>query len=356
MDSAIDLAAQRGLESRAPGGIESVLGALGLGLSVLLDLLAAQSLVFGGRVTVLMLHLMSAGLLAAALPSLLPPKSCRPRLQSRLALLLISLFIPVLGPLGLAGGLLWSLHGRRPPERDPYLYVRPPRLPLRPLFMGEGAPLRFSEGALALVLKNAPDPDKRVAAVMALRRMAQENATPLLRIALRDPVDDVRLLAYAMTDGIDKEINRRIQRRLVALSSASRIGQARLRKALAQDYWDIAFLGLASSDVEAHVLSEAARHLERVLDVRPDGGAALLLGRIRLRQGRATEAEVAFARARALGLPSIAVSPYRAEAAFQLRRFDDVRARLAELPPTSRTRITLAEVLHFWLTPGEEPG
>ncbi|MEO1233796.1 MAG: HEAT repeat domain-containing protein, partial [Myxococcota bacterium] len=204
----------------------------------------------------------------------------------------------------------------------------------------------------ALVLRNAPDPDKRVAAVMALRRMAEARSTPLLRIALRDPVDDVRLLAYALTDGIDKEISKRIQRRLSLLDLTPLDQQARLRKALAQDYWDMAFLGLASGDVESHVLREAAKHLERVLDLRPDGGAALLLGRVRLRQNRPTEAEAAFARARALGLPSVAVGPYRAEAAFLLRRFDDVRRRLSELPPTSRARLPLAEVLRFWI--GEE--
>ena len=125
--------------------------------------------------------------------------------------------------------------------------------------------------------------------------------------------------------------------------------RARLHKALAQDYWDVAFLGMASADIERHVLSEAARHLERSLELRPDGGAALLLGRVRLRQRRPIDAEAAFVRARALGLPSVAVGPYRAEAAFQMRRFDDVRARLAELPTTTRARLPLAEVLRFWL-------
>lgn len=341
------------LAEESSGGLEAVLGALGVLLALVGSSLALRIFVEGRLLFPLVVHLIASALLAVSLPALLPPASARPLVVSRVLFGAVAFFLPVLGGLGLAVALPWALHGRKPATEEPWLYVRPPDLPLKPLFMGEGAPLRFSEGALALVLKNAPDPDKRVAAVMALRRMAESRATPLLRIALRDPIDDVRLLAYALTDGIDKEINRRIQRRLLTLDTTSPEEQARLRKAVAQDYWDIAFLGLASGDVENHVLSEAAKHLERVLDLRPDGGAALLLGRIRLRQQRPTEAEAAFARARALGLPSVAVGPYRAEAAFQLRRFDDVRARLSELPSTSRARLPLAEVLKFWLGEGE---
>lgn len=342
------------LEASRTSSAEVIVGGIGVVVSVVASALALRSAVGGSMALAVVLHLLGSVLLALALPYVLPPDAGNPWLGTRAVFALLAFFIPVLGAAGLSLGLAWALHGRRPQPDEPWVYVRPPELPLKPLFMGEGAPLRFSEGALALVLKNAPDPDKRVAAVMALRRMAEARSTPLLRIALRDPIDDVRLLAYALTDGIDKEISKRIQRRLSLLDVTPLDEQARLRKALAQDYWDMAFLGLASGDVESHVLREAAKHLERVLDLRPDGGAALLLGRVRLKQTRPTEAEAAFARARALGLPSVAVGPYRAEAAFLLRRFDDVRQRLSELPATSRARLPLAEVLRFWLGEARE--
>ena len=342
---------QPGENVQWPSGHLLLLTAVGMAAVGLLELLAVQSFLHGRMFFAFALHGLSSGLLALSLPGLLPAGSIEPWWMGRLTLGILALLIPILGALGLTLGLTWAFHTRRLAAEDPLIYVRPPELPLKPLFMGEGAPLRFSEGALGLVLKNAGDPDKRVAAVMALRRMTQNRSTPLLRIALRDPSDDVRLLAYALTDGIDQEINRRIQRRLAALDAVPR-QQARLRKALAQDYWDLAFLGLASGDVETYVLSEAAHHLEKALQVQPDGGAALLLGRIRLRQRRPTEAEAAFQRARALGLPNVAVSPYRAEAAFQLRRFDEVRARLRDLPLSSRARLPLAEVLRFWLRDG----
>lgn len=354
MVSEVEAGPRSAVAAGLPAPVEAVLGGFGLLVAAVLEILALRAFARGGPALAFGLHLFAAGLFGLSLPGVLPRGTARPWLMSRLVGFAFAFFVPVLGLVGFGSALAWALHHRRPPPVDPLVYVRPPDLPLKPLFMGEGAPLRFSEGALGLVLKNAPDTDKRVAAVMALRRMAQARATPLLRIALRDPADDVRLLAYALNDGIDQDINRRIQRRLDALVGVPRHEQARLRKAIAQDYWDLAFLGLASGDVEAFVLGEAAKHLERALDLQPDGGAALLLGRIRLRQRRPTEAEAAFRRARALGLPSVAVGPYRAEAAFLRRRFDEVRARLADLPATSRARLPLAEVLRFWLPGGAD--
>lgn len=334
---------------REPMGVEQLLGAAGVALSFGIDLLGVRSFMSGSPLVGCILHGVAAGTFAAALPFMISRRSIEPMLSARLSMFLVVLFIPGLGILGLGLGLIYASFARPPPATESLRYIFPPPLPLRPLFLGSGAPLRFSEGALALVLRNAPDPDKRVAAVMALRRMADARATPLLRIALKDPVDDVRLLAYALTDAIDKELNRRINRRLAVLQDAPPKVRARLLKALAQDYWDIAFLGLASADIEKHVLSEAANYLEKSLELRPDGGAALLLGRVRLRQNRPVEAEAAFSRARALGLPSVSVGPYRAEAAFLNRDFEGVRRRLGELPTTSRARLPIAEAMRFWL-------
>lgn len=340
-------------ESRGlPSAIEILLGALGVGLAVVLQVLSVRSFLGGGIPFASILSVAGGAVFAAGFPALLPRDAVYPRVSGRAPFFFWATFIPVLGPVALTLFVPWALHGRTPPVPDPFREIYAPDLPSRPLFMGEGAPLRFSEGALSLVLRHAPDPDKRVAAVMALRRMAESRATPLLRIALKDPVDDVRLLAYALTDGIDKDLATRVREGLELLDRTPPHERSGVHKAIAQDYWDMAFLGLASADVEAHVLGEACRHLERALELRPDGGAAFLLGRARLRQRRPTEAEAAFARARALGLPSVAVGPYRAEAAFLLRRFELVLARLRELPSTSRARLPLAEVMSFWI--GEE--
>ena len=58
------------------------------------------------------------------------------------------------------------------------------------------------------ILPNAPF--KRLKAVMATRHMAPREAMEIWSKATRDPIDDVRLLAYAMKDDHEKRLTDRI--------------------------------------------------------------------------------------------------------------------------------------------------
>ena len=73
-----------------------------------------------------------------------------------------------------------------------------PELPFRP--QERDKELMFNDGGLQDVLRHAPDTEKRMAALFATRRMPPREAIPILKLALRDPADDVRLLAYSMLD------------------------------------------------------------------------------------------------------------------------------------------------------------
>src|SRR5690606_27483638 len=117
--------------------------------------------------------------------------------------------LPVLGALGLLWGVIGAL--RHFPDRDarraqtmslPELPFAPPAvLPMPP----------YSQGALRQIVHAAGRPLKRLKAVMATRYMAPREAMPVWSKAMQDPVDDVRLLAYAMRDGSEKRLARRIQ-------------------------------------------------------------------------------------------------------------------------------------------------
>ena len=319
-----------------------------MGIAVGLEIHAAWSVAHASVATAGSVHLLGAGILAFALTTSLPPGAIEPRGLGRFALFCFAFFIPVIGPAGLAIGLTWAVHGRKKTAVEEFLFVRPPELPVdRPEVADH--PRRSSVGALALTLNCARDPDERVAAVMACRRLGWNQAAPLLRVALRDPVDEVRLLAYALMSRIDKQIGKRIQDRLRRVDRAPPPDRARLHRALALDFWDLAFFGLVGTDVETHVLDQALRHLEHALDIEAHAGCQLLLGRIRLRQGRPADAEAALSSARALGMPQTVVLPYQAEAAFQRRDFHGVRDHLSQLPPSRRGIEPLAEVIRFWL-------
>ena len=102
----------------------------------------------------------------------------------------------------------------------------------------------FNDGGLQDVLRHAPDTEKRMAALFATRRMPPREAIPILKLALRDPADDVRLLAYSMLDKQESEINLRIEAALRQLA-AEGAHRTALHDALARWYWELAYLGLA---------------------------------------------------------------------------------------------------------------
>jgi polysaccharide biosynthesis protein PelE len=295
----------------------------------------------------LVVHLVGVAPFALGLLASLPRPYGAPSRIAAGVLGAIALFMPVLGMLGLVIVFPIAIARQKPYVELPWQEVQVPDLPYKPLFLGE-TPVRAAEGALAEVLRHATDPDKRVAAVMALRHMDDRLAMPLLRIALKDPVDDVRLLAYAMLDKKDQTIAKRIQERQAALVDAPERQKFFLRRYLAQDFWEMAYLGLATGDVLGYVLEQSATHLLEALTIREDAGARFLLGRIRLRQGRADEAEAELLRAQAGGLPDPVVLPYLAEAAFIARQYGAVKERLGRLEARFVKRPPLDAVVAYW--------
>jgi hypothetical protein len=202
------------------------------------------------------------------------------------------------------------------------------------------------------VLRHSEDPALRLKAVMASRQMPDRLAIPILDIALKDQVDDVRLLAYSMLDGKERVIFDRIKdlsRKLDDLGEGARRERAFIRLRLAQEYWELAYLGLAHGKVLLHVLSQAEEHLQAVLEIdAADAGALLLLGRVHLKRGETVEAAARLRQARDAGMPGEVVAPYLAEVAFLSRDFDGVRRHLGKLSPSAATKSPMAEVVRWW--------
>lgn len=57
------------------------------------------------------------------------------------------------------------------------------------------------------------NPEKRLEAVFATLKLEDRDAVPLLRRALGDSVDDIRLLAYALLDRKEHRLSERIQKK-----------------------------------------------------------------------------------------------------------------------------------------------
>ncbi len=293
-------------------------------------------------------HSIASLLAGFAVWSLLPAQYQLPVLRSYGFVTLLIFFIPGLGMVGAVVSILLGLY--RPHEQRPEytLATAVPELPFKPVTIDTN--LSFADGGLYDVLRNASDTDKRLKAVLATQRMNERKAIPILQVALKDAVDDVRLLAYSILDNKENGININIKNALTELETATTTQRPAIHKRLAFLYWELVYMGLAQGDVLLHILNTARQHVDRVLEETNDSGAYFLLGRILIREEALEEAELAFQRAIDNGIDKFRISSYLAEIAFLKRDFAQIPKILGELPISEREREPVAAVADFWLS------
>lgn len=295
----------------------------------------------------LMLHPIACALLVAGVWPLLPTRYQGPRPWAPLLLFSLAFFIPLLGAVGVLMSLAPALWMQRRREYKCWRALSAPQLPFKPT--SQYATPLFHDGSLRDVLRLAPDSDRRLAAVMATRRMPGQSAVPLLQLALRDPVDDVRLLAYSMLDQQETGINERIEMLLRRLESAEEKTKSALHAALAHGYWELAYLGLAQGSVFKHVLMQAREHVEAALQIAAHPELELLGARILLEQGFPEQARLFLRRAEDSGIAAEKITGFRAQAAFLSTKYDEVPGLLASLPGDVLRRPPFTELARYWL-------
>lgn len=292
-------------------------------------------------------HGLGSLLLATGIWVLLPRRYRFPLPWSPLFIFSLSFFIPLIGVIGVALALFPALYLPRKRAEQPWQATAVPELPFRP--QEKHHDLMFHDGGLQDVLRHAPDPDQRLTAIFATRRMRSKEAIPILKLALRDPADDVRLLAYSMLDQRESRINQRIETALAQLAKARPPRQATLHGSLARWYWELAYVGLAQGSVLEHVLDQARSHVTQALQSLASGELYLLAGRIALEQGDLVEATAQFDQAEAAGTDAAQLTPYRAEIAFLQREYRDIPQLLAGMPADMLQRPPFAALARYWL-------
>ncbi|RMF16677.1 MAG: polysaccharide biosynthesis protein, partial [Gammaproteobacteria bacterium] len=328
--------------------------------AVLLESIGLSALVAGGtdsqRLFLYVLcHLLASVLFSLVVYPLLPERYRRPRSMVLMFLVTLQFAIPVIGSVGTLAGILLALYLPRRHRKIPWNEVPIPELPFKPVPVS-AQPL-YSQGGLQQVLREAADPNKRVGAVMATKQMHERDRIRILRQALKDPADDVRLLAYAMLDEKEKEISERILARQKALEDASDAESARpIRFQLAQDYWEMAYLGIAQGGVKTHFLRECEKQLNQILAEGPDPGALRLMGRVYLERADYDAAEHLFNEAMLHGMPAVQVLPYLAEIAFYQRQFGKLQSYLHACEASGRVHPAFRPVMNFWLHPENAGG
>ena len=291
-------------------------------------------------------HGLACVMLCAAVWLLLPARYRSPLPWSPLFIFSMAFFVPVLGTVGVVAAIFPALYLPRKRDKQAWQAVGIPSLPYRAQQQLH-KPI-FADGGLQDVLRHAPDPDQRLAALLATRRMRGKEAVPILKLALGDPSDDVRLLAYSMLDKQESDINLHIQIALGQLNGAKGKAAGVLHGTLARWYWELAYLGLAQGSVLEHVLNQASEHAEQGLEAGEGGELFLLAGRIALERGDIARAEVLLQEAQDNGMGAAQILPFQAELAFEAGRYREIPGLLASLPEKTRQRPPFADLVRSW--------
>jgi len=300
-----------------------------------------------GLLSTAVLHLLASILATfAALP--LVPATYRDQPVSRTAFCFaLIFFIPLFGLAGVFLSLLPALRRPKTIREIQWEQVPIPELPFRPV-RSSGRP-SYGEGGLSAAMRLNRDPNQRVRAVIAARQVNDKLAVPLLQEALKDPVDDVRLFAYSVLDSKETHINDRIGEQLAELDNKQGQEKARAHYALAQNYWEMAFLGLATGSTFDFMLRSAEMHARLAAQLGWSGpDINFLVGRIQLRQQRFEEAEKSFQQAVEHGALESAILPFMAEIAFEKNDFNRVRDCLLRLDRYCEGHSPIPAVVQAW--------
>jgi polysaccharide biosynthesis protein PelE len=314
------------------------------GAALLLDaastywLLAPIALPMPSPFVFLVVHGLASLLFGVGFHRVLPSPYKGTKARTGLFALTVAGLFPLLGICGLLGLVLSTLRSqsRAAISKD---IVHTPIVPLppHPALPFESA-RSVSEGYLAGLLEHSTDARQRLAALIATLSLQDGQAAPLLRLALKDHDDDVRLLAYALLDRKERAIESRIREQQIQLDQVNDDARFALHKALANDFWELARLN--SGSAAEYLCRRAHEHGQAGLRLRKtDGGLQFLIGRIQLEQTQLDEARVAFENAEHCGIDSRTTSTYLAEIAFRQLRFTEAAQRLKSYPAVTYPRL-----------------
>lgn len=277
-----------------------------------------------------------------------PPSAVRaPRAVAAFAVL-VAFFVPAFGVVAVA--LALGVGPRREQREAPWLTLAIER----DLADVAGRPLArrpTSASTIATALRDrAPESaERRFQSLLRARHLPARAAIGLMKLALKDPSDEVRLYAFARIERMRDDLEREIKRVQTLLADATGDDAARAHLRLAESHWEIAYLGLAEGAVLDHALKNALVHVERASALRPsDAPPHFLRGRVLLQLRQIDGAASAFDAAMAHGYPRVRILPYLAECAFHERRFDRVRAALRELEDARPGYAALQPLLDTW--------
>ena len=288
-------------------------------------------------------------LIAAGSARLFPPRYRMPRRPLFAYLWILNFAVPFGGlacTLGAFALAAMMPHARR---EFPFEHSREPE------FAAELIAVSYGRGArLKAELQNSDaSTSQRMTALLAMQAMPARKVSPLLHHMLADPLDDIRLLAYGILDGREKELTNRIlaeRTKLDGKGGPALTGEARARvnKALAELYSELLYQNLITGDVYRNAAEQADAYAAAALEAEPlDASLWRLRGRLALDRRDLDAAGPMLQRAVDCGFPRERIVPYLAEAEYLRRDYARVRELVGEADMRSAPA-AMRPMLDFW--------
>ncbi|MDE2289408.1 MAG: hypothetical protein KGK15_14210 [Burkholderiales bacterium] len=278
--------------------------------------------------------------------AILPPHYRRARGGAFLHVFVICLFLPVGGLVLFLSLIIAALLFPAPPDDVPIEAVEAPQFAtylVSRVTHGTGARLRARLENL-----RAPAGD-RVAALVAMQSLPSRISSGLLHDLLSDPIEEIRLLAYGIVDGTEKEIMQKIfvaRAQLERATGGSERGQACSR--LAELYWELIYQHLVQGEVFRYTLEQVESFAQQALAQGQEAAVmCYLLGRCALLRHTPERAEEFFRRAQALRFPADRLAPWLAEVAFLKGDYERIPPLLDTLNKATAAPF-LQPIVRYW--------
>ena len=328
-------------------------------LIVALETLATWLLVSRDDVHLLLfwlVHGTAAVLVGLLLWSLLPADLRRPRRLSLSLLTVLALFFPVIGVFGLllaARLAQWLPHRQQATD---HLREAPQLQVFAVSHLDDDQRRDLPAGQTARIARDQSQPQaQRIRAVLALREMSPRMTLPVLRRLLSDPDEEIRLLAYGISNTWEQRLTDSLQEALrdvevVRHNDGDGPALARAAQRVAELQMEFIYQGLAQGDLRDFALQQALHYCTIARQALPqDTGLQLMFLRLSLAAGKTQDARAVLERLAAEGASPTLWRPYAAELEWIERHFDRIAAELAPLG-ARQVAPRLRPIVRVWQT------
>ncbi|MCE1161334.1 MAG: hypothetical protein LWW80_00185 [Thiomonas sp.] len=329
-------------------------------LIVLLESMAAWLLVSRDDMHLLLfwlVHGAAAVLVGLLLWTLLPADLRKPRRLSLTLLALLAFFFPVVGVFGLliAARLAQWLPMRH--RATDHLREAPALQVFAVSHIDDDQRRDLPAGQTARIARDQSQPQaQRIRAVLALREMSPRMTLPVLRKLLSDPDEEIRLLAYGISNTWEQRLTDSLQDALrevetVRHSASGGAALARAAQRVAELQMEFIYQGLAQGDLRDFALEQALHYCRIARQALPqDTGLQMMFLRLSLAAGKTQDAREVLQNLMAEGASPTLWRPYAAELEWALRQFDRIGEALEPLG-TRQVAPRLRPVVRVWQTP-----